>query len=506
MTRLARSALLIAIFFGLEKALGFVRQVAIARTFGLSATLDAFNASNNLPDLLFYLISGGALSIAFIPVLTEHLEKGGRAALWAVFTRLINLVFLVTAILSILIALFARPLVSWQLGIAPGFNEDQRILVADLMRLNLMATLFLSLGGLAIGGLQANQHFLLPALAPSMYDLGALFGVFILAPEKGLQAGLISLPAFNLGIHGLVYGTILGAALFLLVQVPGLLRYQFRWKPVLNLKHPGIQQVLRLLGPRVLTVFSLQLTYLAQDNIASRLSVGGVSALVYGWLFMQVPETLIGTAIGTALLPTISEHIARGEWDAFRESLSRTVRVILALTIPSAALLAVTLRPVIELLGFEAGGTTLVLWTSRAYLLGLAGHAVLEVAVRAFYARQDARTPLLAAVLTSVGFIALAAFLGLKVGAPGIALANSLAFSAETLALLILINRRFPGAFRVKGTLLRVALAASLGVLVAFFVQRMELPGLPRAALALAVGGLVALPLLWSEIKVLVKL
>jgi putative peptidoglycan lipid II flippase len=506
MTHLARSTLIIAAFFGLEKALGFVRQVAIARTFGLSATLDAYNAANNIPDLLFYLISGGALAIAFIPVLSEQLEKDGRPAMWEVFSHLVNLVFITTATLSIVVALFAEQLVNWRLGVAPGFTAEQRVLVADLMRLNLLATLFLSLGGLVIGGLQANQHFLLPAMAPPMYDLGTLFGVLILVPETGYQLGPITLPAFGLGVHGLVYGTILGAALFLLVQVPGLFHYHFHWKAVINLRHPGVQKVLVLLGPRILTVFCIQLIYLAQDNIASRLAAGTVSALVYGWLFMQVPETLIGTAIGTALLPTISEQLVRGEYDAFRQFLSRTLRVILALTLPSAILLGLTLRPVIQILGFDQAGTDLVLWTSRAYLLGLIGHSVLEVVVRAFYAQQDARTPLVAAALTTAAFITLAIILAYPLGAPGIALANTLAFTGEALLLLYLLSRRFPGFLHLNGTPWRVAVGCTISAGLVWALLRLPLPALPLAAVALAAGGLVILPFIWPELKILMRL
>ncbi|MFU8773548.1 MAG: lipid II flippase MurJ, partial [Anaerolineales bacterium] len=181
MNHVARSSLIIAIFFGVDKALGFIRQVLIARQFDLSRELDAFNAANNLPELIFVLISGGALAMAFIPVLSEYLEKGGRTLAWDLFSRIANLVFLLTAILSIVIAIFSEQLVSWQIGIAPGFDVEQRALVADLMRLNLIATLIFSMSGLIIASLQANQHFLLPAMAPAMYDIGMLVGVLILA-------------------------------------------------------------------------------------------------------------------------------------------------------------------------------------------------------------------------------------------------------------------------------------------------------------------------------------
>ena len=247
---------------------------------------------------------------------------------------------------------------------------------------------------------------------------------------------------------------------------------------------------------------------LFRSNIASRLISGNVTALVYGWLFMQVPETIIGTAIATALLPTLSEQMARGEQDAYRLSLSRTIQVILALTIPIAALVAFVLRPVVAILGFNEAGLDLVLWTARLYLLGLVGHALLDVVVRAFYAQQDARTPLLTAVLTTIAFIILALLLGFPLGAPGIALANALAFSGEALLLLYLLSRRFPGLLQVKRTLLRAALAAALAAGLAYLILSLPLaiPALLQAVLAAGVGGLAILPFIWPEVKILIKL
>ena len=506
MSRVARATLIIAFFFALEKALGFIRQVAIARTFGLSAELDAFNVANNIPDLIFALISGGALGIALIPVLSEFREEQGRAALWELFSRIANLFFLATAICSIIVAVLASQIVNWRLGVAPGFDAVQKALVVDLMRLDLIATLFLSLGGLVIAGLQSNQHFLLPAMAPAMYDLGTLFGIFILAPQQGLQIGPVTLPAYGLGIYGLAYGTILGTVLFLLIQVPGLIRYQFRWKPIIGLHNPGVQKVLTLLGPRLVTVFFIQFTFLAQDNIASRLATGSVAALVYGWLFMQVPETMIGTAIGTALLPTLSEDIANQRIEAYRSAMNQTIRVILALTIPGAILLGLALPAVVSILGFDAAGTDLVVRTSRAYLLGLVGHSLLEVAVRAFYSRQDARTPMITAGVTTVVFILLVIPLGFRFGAPGIALANSLAFTGQALLLLFLLNRKVGGLWQVGNTLLRVAAATVLSAALMFLLLQAPLPGLPLAVGSLLLAGCLVIPFIWPELRLLIRL
>jgi putative peptidoglycan lipid II flippase len=506
MTHIARSTFIIAVFFALEKLLGFLRQIIIARQFGLSRELDAFNAANNIPDLLFALISGGALALAFIPVLSEYLEKQGRRAAWDVFSRIANLVFLTTAGLSLLIAIFANPLVSWRMGVAPGFTSEQQVLVANLMRLNLIATLIFSISGLVIAGLQANQHFLLPAIAPSMYDLGMLFGVIILAPQHGYQVGPFTLPAFGMGIYGLVYGTILGALLFLVIQIPGLVHYQFRWTPAVNLSHPGVRQVLALLGPRIVTVFFIQMVFLIQDNIASRLEIGAVSALVYGWLFMQVPETLIGTALGTALLPTLSEQITRQDEEAYRRSLNSAARIILALSLPGAALIMVGVRPLIGVLNFDAAGTEMVVWTTRAFLVGLMGHSLLEMAARAFYAQQNARTPMAASFMGLTVFVILAVSLSYLLGVAGIGLANALAFTSEALLLLWLLSRRYSGLFEVKNTLLRAVPSGGGAAVLVYFLMKLPLPILPLTIVSLALGGLVVLPFIWPEVKLLIKL
>jgi putative peptidoglycan lipid II flippase len=429
--------------------------------------------------------------------------------MWDLFSRVANLVFLVTAGLSLVIAIFADQFVSYRLGVVPGFDPAQQGLVANLMRLNLIATLIFSISGLVIAGLQANQHFLLPALARSMYDVGTLIGVIFLAPETGYQIGPITLPSLGLGVYGLVFGTILGAVLFLGIQLPGLIRYKFRWSPKINLHHPGVQQVLRVLGPRVGTLFFVYLVLIyIPDNIASRLPEGSVTALVYGWLIMQVPETLIGTAIGTAMLPTISEQFARHAGGTFAVSLNRTIRVILALTLPATVLLALTIPPVVSVFGFGESGTNMVIWTTRAFLLGLAGHSLLEIGARGFYAQQNAITPLWASALMAAVFTALAILFARSLSTPGIALANAVAFTGEALILLFLLNRKFPGVLQVGNTLMRVIAACVIsGVLVYILVSlSLPIPPLITATGALVLGGVATIPLIWPELKLMVNL
>jgi putative peptidoglycan lipid II flippase len=467
MSRLTKITILLASFFAVDKVLAITRQLLTARIFGLSAELDAFNAANNLPDLLFALISGGALAIAFIPVLSEVLTNSGKKPTWLLFSRIANLAFIVTAIIGIFIAIFAEPLVSWRLGIAPGFNLTQQKLVAELMRLNLIATLIFSISGLVMAGLQTNQHFLMPAIAPLLYNLGQIFGAIILAPKESLSIGPIHLPAYNMGVHGLVYGVIIGAALHLLIQIPALLRYQFQWTPSVTILDPNVRKVLKLLGPRLLTMLFIQLIFIARDNLASGLSTGAVSALTYGWMIMQVPETLLGTAIGTALLPTLSEFAVKEQWNEFTRVISRAVRILTALTIPIFVILSLGLRPLISLaFGFDAAGTDLILNVSRAFLFGLIAHSVIEVGARSFYSVQNAKIPLLASAVTIITFLLFGNLLVNKFGAIGIASSVTIAFSVEMLLVMVLLIRRFHFKIGIVPTLSRAILASIAGAIV----------------------------------------
>jgi putative peptidoglycan lipid II flippase len=503
LTHVARSSLLIAAFFGVDKLLGLFRQIVIGRQFGVSAELDVFNAANNLPDLLFALISGGALSVALIPVLSEALDRDGRDSLWALFSRVANLAFLITAGLAVILALFADQFVQAELGVAPGFPAERQLLVAQLMRLNLIATLIFSLSGLVSAGLQANQHFLLPAAAPVFYDLGQIFGALVLAPTTPYQIGPLQLPALGLGVHGLVYGVIMGAGLHLGVQMPGLIRFGFRWAAKVSWDHPGVRRVARLLGPRIVTIGAFQLIFVFQDNLASRLDVGSVTGLAYGWLIMQVPETMIGTAVGIALLPTLAMQFARGDNQGFEVSVARAVRVLLALTLPAAVLMAVALPPLVQAaFNFSAQGTNLVVQAGRAFLVGLVGHSLLEIAARAFYARQDAKTPLAATAVNAVVFVSLSLLLFRSLGSAGIALSNSLAFTLEAVLLLAVLSRTFPGILRQGRTFLRLVLGAGAAGAAALGAGAL-LPaaGLIGALASMGIGGLVLIPFILPELR-----
>jgi putative peptidoglycan lipid II flippase len=495
---LARTSILIAFFFFVDKVLAFVRVGIISRQYaGSVELLDTFNAANNLPDVLFALISGGALAMAFIPLMSEYLTIKGRAAAWDLFSRVANLAFIVTGSIAILIAIFAEPIVNAEIGIAPGFGAEQRQLLAELMRLNLIGTVIFSISGLVMASLQANQHFLFPALAPIMYNVGQIFGAVFLVPR--------------FGIYGLVYGVILGAALHLLVQIPALFRYGFKWTPALDLRHSGLIEALKLLAPRLLTMFGIQLIVIARDNLASRLDqVGAVTSLTYGWMIMQVPETLLGTAIATAMLPTLAEFASRADWSGFHLAIERALRVLIALTIPVAAILAAGVNPLVRaVFGFDPATSTLITWTTRAYLLTLTGFSIQEIAARSFYARKEPLFPLYAVLLRLAIFIMIG-IAGLtffnQIGAPIIAFAE-IALLVESIVLFSWLSKRTQEPLRVWSAVFKGLAAALLGGATAYALA-VTVPGsaVLTALFGMVIGGLIALPIVWSEVKLLVKL
>ena len=490
--------MLIAFFFFIDKVLAFVRVGIISRQYaGSVELLDTFNAANNLPDVLFALISGGALAMAFIPLMSEYLTTKGRAAAWDLFSRVANLAFLVTGIAAIIIAFFSEQIVNAELGIAPGFGAEQRQLLAELMRLNLIGTIIFSISGLVMASLQANQHFLLPALAPTMYNVGQIVGAIFLVPR--------------FGIYGLVYGVILGAAFHLSIQVPALFRYEFKWTPALDLHNTGLIEALKLLGPRLLTMFGIQLIVIARDNLASRLDqVGAVTSLTYGWMIMQVPETLLGTAIATAMLPTLAEFASREDWTEFRVAIERALRVLIALTIPVAAVIAAGINPLVRAaFGFDEATSTLITWTTRAYLLTLTGFSIQEIAARSFYARREPLFPLYAVVLRLAMFIAIG-IAGItffrEVGAPIIAFAE-IALLIESIILFSWLSNRLHEPLKAWSAVVKGVVAALIGGVTAYILA-VYIPGsaVLTALLGMTVGGLICLPVIWSEIKLLIKL
>ncbi len=450
--QIARAAGLVMALFVLSRLLGLAREMIIGAQFGTSADLDAYLAAFRLPDLLFQLVAGGALGSAFIPTFTGYLAREHRDGAWRLASSVANLVVLVmTAVASL-----AAALAPWLVRevIAPGFDPAQQALTAQLMRTMLVTPVVFGVSGLIMGALNAHQHFLLPAAAPIVYNLAIIGGALWLAP--------------HLGVTGLALGVVVGSVLHPLVQVPGLVRFKARYRPVLNLRDPGVREVGRLMAPRVLGLAAVQLNFVINTVLASRLIEGSLSALNFAWLMMLLPQGAFAQAVATAAFPTFSSLAARGEIGEMRSTLSATLRALLFLSVPAAVGLLALRMPLIQLLfqrgAFETSSTQAVAWALQFYALGLPAHAGVEVVARAFYALHDTRTPVVIGVAAMGLNVALSLVFIYPLAHGGLALANTVATWLELWAMMALIRQRLGG---IEGRQLiyasvRVVLAAAL--------------------------------------------
>jgi putative peptidoglycan lipid II flippase len=487
----ARSAVIVMGGFGLSVVVGLVRQGVVSGQFGTSASLDAYVAANGIPELLVNALAGGALTFAFLPVYTELLGKSGEDdGASKLLGQIISLVFLLAGAASLIAAALAPLLVSAPWGIAPGFAPEYQIETARLMQILLISTLVFVLSNLVTGALHAHQHFLFPALAPSAYSAGIIFGAVALKPA--------------LGIFGLAWGAVIGSLIHLLIQVPGVVINRIRLRPTLGWRNPALRQVALLMAPRFVDLLMARIAIdWFNKNIASHFGTGRVSALNYGRTLMNMPETLIGTAIGVAVFPTMAILAAQHDVAAQRRAVSGALRAVLTLVLPAAMGLIVLGRPAIEVLyqrgEFTAQSTDLVYYALQFYAVTLIAHSMLEVVVRAFAAQQDTLTPLIVSFFTTALNVVLALRLARPIAAGGLEhgglpLANGIAVGVESLIGLTILGIRWKGvdARRILVDAGKAALAALvMGAAVMAFKASTSLGALPTLIVGGSLGVLV---------------
>jgi len=488
MRRIARAASLVMALFIVSRALGLVREMVIGARFGASADLDAYLAAFRLPDLIFTLVAGGALASAFIPTFSERLAHGDVDDAWTLASKVGNLLLLSLISWAVLAGLLAQPLVAHI--IAPGFTPEQQALTVSLMRWMLLSTVIFGISGLIMGVLQSFHHFLLPALAPVLYNASITLAALALAP--------------NLGVYALALGVVAGAALHIAIQIPGLAHFKARWHASLSLADAGVREVLRLMAPRVLGLAVVQINFIVNVFLASHLVEGSISALNYAWLIMLLPQGIFAQSIATAAFPTFSHQAALGQRRAMQHTLGGLFSLLIFLTLPSAVILILLRQPIVALLlqrgAFDARATAMTAYALGFFALGLVGHALVEVSARSFYALKDTKTP----VIIGISAMALNVLLSLILIRPlahgGLALANALATTLEMGVLLWMLRKRLRGweERRVAASLGRAALAAGLMAGLVFGLMGM-LPPLSLPWQAILYGSLaVAAYLLFS--------
>ena len=429
---LVRAGVIVSAAFLVSRVLGWLRVVIIGNTFPAGPDLDAFIAAFRLPDLMFQLVAAGALSSAVIPVVSALFARGEEARTWRVVSTIANLMVAGLLVLGLVVFVAAPWLVPTI--IAPGWDDARWAKTIDLTRIMILSPIFLSLGSLATSALNARGRFAASAIAPIVYNL-AIIGAAI-----ALSA--------SFGVMGLAIGVVAGSLGHLLVQIPAMRAQGFRYDPRIELDDPEARQALKLMAPRALGLGAGQITFVVLNSIASTIGTGAVSVFYVAFTLLQIPIGVIGVPLGIVVLPSLSREAAIGRIEEFAALVSRAIRLIAFVMIPTTAIAFVLRHDIVRVLfgfgRFDEAAIDDTAATFGAFLVGLTAHALIAVLARAFYARQDTRTPVAAAVLAVVVNSSLAAILVGPLGLPALGLAIAIAAWLEALVLFALLKRSLP--------------------------------------------------------------
>ncbi|MEO7142719.1 MAG: murein biosynthesis integral membrane protein MurJ [Bryobacteraceae bacterium] len=461
-----RSAGVVSLAVMMSRITGLIRESVMARLFGAGLVYDAFMLGFRIPNLTRDLFAEGALSSAFVPTFTEYLSTKSKKEAAELANLVATALIVVVGAFCALGVIFSPQLVRL---LAPGYEEvpGKFALAVTMTRVMFPFLLLVALAAQAMGILNACNQFAVPALSSTFFNLGSVgFGVllgYFVGPHIGISH-----------IYGMALGVVLGGALQLAWQVPSLRRAGFVFRPAWNWSHPGLRQILRLMGPAIIGSAAVQVNVMVNTNFASRISDplrgldGPVSWLSYAFRFMQLPLGLFGVAMASATLPSISRSAAAGKMDEFRRTLSRSLGMVFLLTIPSSVGLVVLGKSIIG--AVYQGGKFHVYDTERTamvlscYALGLAGYAALKVLSPAFYALQDARTPAIVSLISiAINYAAVSSMVDVAdLGLVGLPLSTSAVALFGFITLFVILRRRIGGIYgRSLATGVAKVLAAS---------------------------------------------
>lgn len=468
-----RATLLMMAFVLLSRVLGVVRDIVIGHLFGQNQLTTVYTASFRIPDILQYLVAGGALATVFVPVFTEYWSTEREEDAWKTFGTVLTLVALIAAALVLLLEIFALPVAR---VMNPKFSAAAVAETARLSRILLPAQWCFFLGGLMMGTLNARQRFLVPALGPIAYNGGIILGGVLLHR--------------SLGIAAMTWGALAGAfAGNFLLPIWQLRRIGGKFPLGIDLDHPGVRKVGALMLPALLGLSLSQLGFWITGFFLP--DDARLSALRNAYNLTQAPIGIFAQASAIVLFPTISALAARQEWAAFRQALHLGIRQILFLTVPASLLMAVLAEPTISAIylsgHFGPGDVPLAAEALLCYSLGTFAWSAQAVLARGFYAMQNSKTPVQITTTMVVFFVGLCFALPplFHLDYRGLALALSLAGTLNMAIFLALLQRRV-GGLDVRGLArasARIGLAAGVAGGVAWLLLRLLWPG-PTTRLA----------------------
>ena len=405
------------------------------------AGIDAYTAAFTIPDFMFFILVSGALSVSFIPVFNQRLAGGNKKSAWELSSSLVNFLAVLTLVASILIIIFADPLVRYIVG--PGLDEQGRSLAISMMRIIAVNPFLFAVATVVASMQQAVGRFTFLALAPTIYNLGIIIGA------KYFTGGItiFGWQVFEGGIMGVALGVVLGAMLQLIVSSIGLVGLGFDYRMKINWRNKGFRQVLRLLPPRSLDQGIDYVNGIVEMNLASRMGDGVMRAYQQASALSLMPVNLIGVAISNAAFPSMTERLAEGRIDLFKQELRQVLRWIIWLALPIAVVTFFARGYIATFI--KEGGNALIAGLLGALVVSILFRTVYHIAARTFYAQQDTKTPLYISLFTITLNIVLAVLFSMQFGwGPyGLAWAQSIVAVVEVAILFAILQRKTPGIF-----------------------------------------------------------
>lgn len=454
--RLARSAGLIGIATMTSRVLGLVRDQVMAYLFGAGNAVDAYNVAFRIPNLVRDLFAEGAMSAAFVPTFTRYLTREGREPAWRLGNNVINTLIIATIAFVLAAMVFTEPLVT-------AFAEDySRVpgkleLTIQLTRMMLPILTLVAVAAAFMGMLNSLNRFFVPALSPAMFNVGSIICAVVLVPVMP-RLGMPPITAMAIGV-------LLGGIGQIAVQWPSLRREGYRYHPVLDLKDPGLRQVLMLMGPGTLGLAATQINVFVNTVLATGEGTGAVSWLNYAFRLMYLPLGLFGVSIATAAMPAISRHAAHDDLPGMRHEVAHGLAMMLMLNIPATVGLIVLARPIVAMLfqrgAFGVHDTEATAAALTCYAIGLTGYSAVKIASPTFYALHEPRKPVIVSAASVLANAMLNIALVHRFGYLGLAVGTSVTAILNSSVLLEMLRRRLGG---IEGARLLRVLVRTLAV------------------------------------------
>lgn len=397
--------------------------------------IDAYTAAFTIPDFMFFILTSGALAVSFIPVFNQRLISGNKKSAWELSSSMLNLMALLTLVASILIMIFADPLVRYVVG--PGLDESGMILAINMMRVIAINPFLFSISTILSSIQQALGRFVFYALAPALYNVGILIGIVWFTGGINIFGWQI----FEGGIMGVALGVVLGAVLQLTVSLIGLIGLGFDYNFKINWRNQGFRSVLKLLPARSLDQGIDYLNTIVTTNLSSRMGAGALRSYNQAYSLSQMPVNLVGVAISTAFFPQLTEELGEGKDEAFRKTFRTALSTIIWIAMPIAIIAFFARGYVVSFI--KNGGDSLIASILATLIVSIFANSVFHIATRGFYAQQDTKTPFIISIL-AVGLTILLAigFTIIGCGPEGLGWAQSIGATVEIIILIYLLQKR----------------------------------------------------------------